>query len=38
MIDEQSRLCSAIRVGRRCKAKVVVAVLEEQTSLYLAVT
>jgi hypothetical protein len=34
VIDEQSRLCLAIRVGRRCKAKVVVAALEELTSLY----
>ncbi len=34
MIDEHSRLCLAIRVGRRCKAKDVVAVLEELTSLY----
>lgn len=32
--DENSRLCLAIRVGRRCKAKVVVAVLEDLTSLY----
>ena len=31
MIDEHSRLCLAIRVGRRCKAKDVVAVLEELT-------
>jgi putative transposase len=36
VIDEHSRLCLAIRVGRRCKAKVVVAVLEELTSLYAA--
>ena len=36
MIDEHSRLCLAIRVGRRCKAKDVVAVLGELTSLYLA--
>lgn len=34
MIDEHSRLCLAIRVGRRCKAKDVVAVLEAPTSLY----
>ncbi len=34
MIDEHSRLSLAIRVGRRCKAKDVVAVLEELTSLY----
>ena len=34
VIDEHSRLCLAIRVGRRCKAKDVVAVLEELTSLY----
>ena len=34
MIDEHSRLCLAIRVGRRCKAKDVVAVLEELTSHY----
>ncbi len=33
-MDEHSRLCLAIRVGRRCKAKDVVAVLEEFTSLY----
>jgi putative transposase len=36
VIDEHSRLCMAIRVGRRCKAKDVVAVLEELTSLYSA--
>ena len=35
VIDEHSRLCLAIRVGRRCKAKDVVADLEELTSLYL---
>jgi putative transposase len=35
-IDEHSRLCLAIRVGRRCKAKDVVAELEELTSLYRA--
>jgi putative transposase len=34
VIDEDSRLCLAIRVGRRCKAKEVVAVLEELTRLY----
>jgi hypothetical protein len=34
VIDEHSRLCLAIRVGRRSKAKDVVAVLEELTSLY----
>ena len=34
VIDEHSRLCLAIRVGRRCKSKEVVAVLEELTSLY----
>jgi len=34
VIDEHSRLCLAIRVGRRCKAKDVVAVLEEITSIY----
>ena len=34
VIDECSRLCLEIRVGRRCKAKGVVAVLEELTSLY----
>jgi transposase InsO family protein len=33
VIDEHSRLCLAIRVGRRCKAKDVVAVLEELISL-----
>ena len=36
VIDEHSRLCLAIRVGRRCKSKVVVAVLEQLTSLYQA--
>lgn len=36
VIDEHSRLCLAIRVGRRCKAKDVVAVLKELTSLYQA--
>jgi transposase InsO family protein len=34
VIDEHSRLCLAIRVGRRCKTKDVVAVLEELASLY----
>jgi transposase InsO family protein len=34
VIDERSRFCLAIRVGRRCKAKDVVAVLEELTSVY----
>ncbi len=34
VIDEHSRFCLAIRVGRRCKARDVVAVLEELTSLY----
>ena len=38
VIDEQSRLCLAIRDGRRCKAKDVVAVLENLTSLYLTPT
>ena len=38
VIDEHSRLCMAIRVGRRCKAKDVVAVLEELTSVYSAPT
>jgi transposase InsO family protein len=38
VIDEHSRLCLAIRVGPRCKAKDVVAVLEELTSLYPAPT
>ena len=38
VIDEHSRLCLAIRVDRRCKAKDVVAVLEELTSLYPAPT
>jgi putative transposase len=38
VIDEHSRLCLAIRVGRRCKAKDVVAVLEELTSVYPAPT
>ena len=34
VIDEHSRLCLAIRVGRRCKAKDVVTVLEELISIY----
>ncbi len=34
VIDEHNRLCLAIRVGLRCKAKDVVAVLEELASLY----
>jgi len=34
MIDEHSRLCLAIRVGRLCKTKIVVAVLEQLTSIY----
>ena len=38
VIDEHSRLCLAIRVGRRCKAKDVVAVLEELISVYPAPT
>jgi len=38
VIDEHSRLCLAIRVGRRCKAKDVVAVLEELISIYPAPT
>ena len=38
VIDKHSRLCLAIRVGRRCKATDVVAVLEELTSVYPAPT
>ena len=34
VIDEHSRLCMAIRFGRRCRAKDVVSVLEELTGLY----
>ena len=34
MINEDTRLCLAIRVGRRSEAKDVVTVLEELTSLY----
>jgi len=33
VIDEQSRLCLVIRVGRRCMSKDVVVVLEQLTSL-----
>ena len=38
VIDEYSRFCLAILVGRRCKAKEVVAVIEELLSLYPAAT
>jgi transposase InsO family protein len=38
VIDERSRPCLAIRVGRRCKAKDVVVVLEALTSVYPAPT
>jgi len=38
VIDEHSRLCLTIRVGRRCKSKYVVAVLEEPISIYPAPT
>ncbi len=38
VIDEHSRLCLAIRVCRRCKARDVVTVLEELTSDYPART
>jgi transposase InsO family protein len=38
VIDEHSRLCLAIRVGRHCKARDVVTVLEELTSFYPAPT
>ena len=34
VIDEHRRLCLANRVGRRCKAKDVVAVLEELMRFY----
>jgi hypothetical protein len=34
VIDEDSRLCQAIRVGRSCRALDVVAVLEELTRLH----
>jgi len=37
VIDKHSRLCLAIRVGRRCKSKDVVAVLARLTSLYPAI-
>jgi transposase InsO family protein len=33
VINEHSRLCVAIRVSRHCRAKDVVAVLEELTSI-----
>jgi len=33
-IEEHSRLCLAIPVGRRCRTKDILAVLEELTSLY----
>ena len=36
VIDEHSRLCLAIRVGRSSKAKDVVAVQEELTCIYSA--
>ena len=36
VIDHNSRICLAIRVGRRCKAEDMVPVLEELTSLYSA--
>ena len=38
VIDEHSRLCLDKRIGRRYKAKDVVAVLEDLTSLYLTPT
>jgi len=38
VIDEHIRLCLAIRVGLPCKAKDVVAVLEDLTTLYPAPT
>jgi hypothetical protein len=38
VIDEHSRLPLAIGVGSRCKAKHVVAVLEELTSVFPAPT
>lgn len=34
VIDEDSHLCQAIRLGRRCKARDVVAVLEKLIRLY----
>jgi hypothetical protein len=33
VIEKHTRLCLAIRLGRRCKAKYVVAVLEELTTV-----
>lgn len=36
VIDEHSRLCLAIQVGRRCKAKGVVTMLDKPTILFLA--
>ena len=36
VMDEDSCLCLAIRLGRRCKTKDVAAVLEELTSFYSA--
>jgi len=38
VIDEHNRLCRAIRVGRRCKAKDVLMVLEAFTCVYPAPT
>lgn len=38
VIDELSHRCLAIRVGRRCKAKVAESVLEGLASLYPAPT
>jgi len=38
VIDEHRRVILAIRVGRRCKAKDAMAVLEELTSVYPAPT
>jgi hypothetical protein len=38
VIEEHSRLCLAIRVGRRCKARGVVTVLKELNSVYQAPT
>jgi len=34
MIDEHSRPYLAIRMGRRCRAKDVMSILEQLTSLY----
>ena len=34
MIDEYSRLCLAIRVGRRCRAAEVIDTIEELLKLY----